>query len=157
MYFLELKNLHFDSNFTEVFLKGSFDKSALVQVMVRRRAGNKPLPEPNWPSSPTHIWDIRGRWVSAHTENSQVCMYSKLCSPWYDIIDIVFSDWSAHFFQSQDVDIAWTTVAIKIPRVRGIHERTLLAEKEVYPINTPELPKITYYSRKYHIYIYIYI
>ena len=45
--FHEYKVLYFDTNFTEVFLKGQIDnKSVEVQAMAWRRTGGKPLSEP---------------------------------------------------------------------------------------------------------------
>ena len=51
---------YFDSNFTEVFPKGPIDNtSALVQVMVWRRTGCKPLPELIWCQCLTFAWRHR--------------------------------------------------------------------------------------------------
>ena len=47
--------------------KGSINNmSALVQVMAWRKTGDRPLPEPWWPSSLVYMCGTRGRWVNEH-------------------------------------------------------------------------------------------
>ena len=47
MHVIESKLFHFDSNIPELCSWGPIgDKSALVQVMVKRRTGDKPLAKP---------------------------------------------------------------------------------------------------------------
>ena len=45
--------------------KGPIDNnSSLVQIMAWRQTGHKPLLKECWPSSQTHLWGTRERWVS---------------------------------------------------------------------------------------------
>ena len=63
---------YYDSNFSEVCSQGPIrgpigNKVAFVQVVAWHRKSDKPLPEPCWPSSPTHICGTRGRKKMAST------------------------------------------------------------------------------------------
>ena len=70
--------------------------AALVQIMGRRRPGDKPLSEPMLVSLPTHICVIRPQWINCRsplneTENNidfRGLRCSYMWSRWYDNFDI---------------------------------------------------------------------
>ena len=65
MHFLEWKCINFDWDFTAFVPRVPTENiPALVQIMVLRRLGDKPLSDPMMDSLPTHICVTRPQWVN---------------------------------------------------------------------------------------------